>query len=222
MEIDPIFLDVERYIGGLFVAEDAALAEVHRSIDAGGMPQISVSPVEGKLLHLLARLAGARTILELGTLAGYSTIWMARALPPGGRLISVEVDPDYAAAARHNLEVAGVQDRVTVRVGRGLEVLPRLEAEGAGPFDMIFIDADKPPYLEYFRWAVRLSRPGTLIVADNVVREGEVLDADSEDERVRGVQRFNAALAADERVTSVILQTVGAKGYDGMALSLVR
>ena len=222
MEPDPIFLDVERYIAGLFATEDDALAGVQRSIDQAGMPAISVSPVEGKLLHLLARLAGARRILELGTLGGYSTIWMARALPPDGRLISIEVDGTYAEVARRNLQRAGVGDRVTVRVGRALDVLPQLEAEKEGPFDMVFIDADKQPYLEYFQWAMRLSRAGTLIVADNVIREGEVLDAKSDDDKVLGVQRFNAALAADPRVTSVILQTVGAKGHDGMAVTLVR
>jgi caffeoyl-CoA O-methyltransferase len=222
MEPDPIFLDVERYIAGLFATEDDALAGVQRSIDQAGMPAISVSPVEGKLLHLLARLMGARRILELGTLGGYSTIWMARALPPDGRLISIEVDGTYAEVARRNLQRAGVGDRVTVRVGRALDVLPQLEAEKEGPFDMVFIDADKQPYLEYFQWAMRLSRAGTLIVADNVIREGEVLDAKSDDDKVLGVQRFNAALAADPRVTSVILQTVGAKGHDGMAVTLVR
>ena len=222
MELDPIFLDVERYIAGLFATEDDALAGVQRSIDQAGMPAISVSPVEGKLLHLLARLTGARRILELGTLGGYSTIWMARALPPDGRLISIEVDGTYAEVARRNLQRADVGDRVTVRVGRALDVLPQLEAEKVGPFDMVFIDADKQPYLEYFQWAMRLSRAGTLIVADNVIRDGEVLDAKSDDDKVRGVQRFNAALAADPRVTSVILQTVGAKGHDGMAVTLVR
>jgi predicted O-methyltransferase YrrM len=195
---------------------------VERSIVEAGMPQISVSAVEGKLLNLLASLTGARRILEMGTLGGYSTIWLARALPPGGRLITVEVDPAFAEVARKNLEKAGVADRVTIRLGRALDVLPQIQAEQLGPFDLIFIDADKPPYLEYFNWALELSRPGTLIIADNVVRFGGVLEADSKDERVVGVQRLNSALAADDRVKSVILQTVGAKGHDGMALALVR
>jgi caffeoyl-CoA O-methyltransferase len=222
MEIDKIFTDVDRYIAQNFAEEDAALAGVERSIVEAGMPQISVSAVEGKLLNLLASLIGARRILEMGTLGGYSTIWLARALPPGGRLITVEIDPAFAEVARKNLEKAGVADRVTIRLGRALDVLPQIQAEQLGPFDLIFIDADKPPYLEYFNWALELSRPGTLIIADNVVRFGGVLEADSKDERVVGVQRLNSALAADDRVKSVILQTVGAKGHDGMALALVR
>jgi caffeoyl-CoA O-methyltransferase len=220
--LHPIFLDVERYVAGLFAEEDAALAGVTRTIEEAAMPQISVSAVEGKLLHLLARLIGARRILEMGTLGGYSTIWMARALPPGGELITLELSAAYAEVARRNLERAGVKDRVTIRVGAALEVLPVMHAQDPSPFDFIFIDADKPPYLEYFRWALRFSRPGTLIVADNVIRDGEVLNPDTEDDKVRGVQRFNAALAAETRVTSVILQTVGHKGHDGMALAVVR
>ena len=219
--LDPIFAEVERYIAGNFAAEDAALAEVPRSIEAAGMPSISVTSVEGKFLHLLAKLVGARRILELGTLGGYSTIWLARALPPDGQLISIEVDPEFAKVAQRNIERAGVARLVTIRVGPALDVLPRMEAEGLGPFDMIFIDADKPPYLEYFRWALRLAHRGTLIVADNVIREGEVLDSESRDDKVRGVQRLNAALAAQPGVSAVILQTVGSKGHDGMAIVLV-
>lgn len=221
MTLDPIFANVDRYIGGLFVEEDEALTEVEKSLVDAGMPQISVTPTEGKLLHLLARLRGATKILEVGTLGAYSTIWMARALPASGRLISIEADAAYARVARANLERAGVQDRVTVRVGRGLDVLPEIVEEGLGPFDMIFIDADKPPYVEYFAWALRLSRPGTLIVADNVIREGAVLDPDTTDQMVAGARRFNAALAAEKRVSAVVLQTVGAKGHDGMAIAVV-
>lgn len=220
--MDHIFVDVDRYISALFAAEDDVLAGVEKTLVEAGMPQISVTPTEGKLLHVLARLCSATSILEVGTLGAYSTIWMARALPAAGLLISIEADPAYAGVARGNLERAGLQDRVTVRVGRGLEVLPEIEAEGLGPFDMIFIDADKPPYVEYFGWALRLSRPGTLIVADNVIRDGEVLNPDSTDKMVVGVQRFNAALAAEKRVSAVVLQTVGAKGHDGMALAVVR
>jgi caffeoyl-CoA O-methyltransferase len=221
MDLDPIFSDVEHYISGLFAVEDAALGAVQQSILDAGMPPISVSPVEGKLLHLLARLAGARRILELGTLGAYSTIWLARALPPDGSLVSIEVDPEFAKVARLNLANAGVQHLVSVRVGAALEILPQIQAENLGTFDMIFIDADKPPYLEYFHWALRLSRSGTLIVADNVIRSGEVLASDSQDEKVLGVQRFNAALAVEPRVSSVVLQTVGTKGHDGMAVALV-
>jgi caffeoyl-CoA O-methyltransferase len=220
--LDPIFARVDRYVRGLFATEDDALADVEASIERAGMPHISVSPTEGKLLHVLARLAGAERILEIGTLAGYSTIWMARALPPGGRLITLEVDPKHARVAQDNLDRAGVADRVTIRVGRALEVLPELEREGAGPFDMTFIDADKPPYVEYFQWALRLSRPGSLIVADNVIRHGYVLDPASQDAFVQGVQRFNDALAAEPRVSAVVLQTVSERGHDGMALAVVR
>lgn len=222
MALDPIFLDVDRYIGALFASEDEALAGVEGSMLAAGMPQISVSPTEGKLLHVLVRLCGARSVLEIGTLGAYSAIWMARALPSTGRLVSLEVNPSYAEVARSNLRRAGLQDRVTVRIGRGLDLLPEIEAEGRGPFDVIFIDADKPPYAQYLAWALRLSRPGTLIVADNVVREGEILKPSSGDQMVSGVQRFNAALAGEDRVAAVMLQTVGTKGHDGMALAVVR
>jgi caffeoyl-CoA O-methyltransferase len=222
MTLDSVFLDVEQYVAGLVAQEDEALRRVHRSIEEAGMPSISVSAVEGKLLQVLARLAGARRILEIGTLAGYSTIWMARALPADGRLITIEFDPEHARVARENLARAGVAERVTLREGAALDVLPEIHAEGVGPFDMIFIDADKEPYLEYFQWALRLSRPGTLIVADNVIRSGDVLDPASGDERVTGVRRLNATLAEEERVSAVIVQTVGSKGHDGMALAVVR
>lgn len=217
-----LFVDVERHVCNLFVPPDEALAAVEQSLIDEDMPRISVSPAEGKFLQLLASLGGAENILEIGTLAAYSTIWMARALSPLGRLITIEANPDYAAVARRNLEIAELTDRVTVRIGRGVDVLPVIEAEGVGPFDLVFIDADKPPYTEYFQWALRLSRPGTLIVADNVIREGEILNAKSTDEMVTGVQRFNAALAASQLVSAIILQTVGSKGHDGMALALVR
>lgn len=222
MSLDPIFADVDRWIGRLFAAEDEALAQVERSLDEARMPHISVSATEGKLLHVLARLCGARRILEIGTLGGYSTIWMARALPPDGHLISIEVDPAHAEVARANVARAGVRDRVSVRVGRALDVLPEMESDGLAPFDMVFIDADKPPYADYLRWALRLSRPGTLIVADNVIRSGEVLDAGNSDASVAGVRRFDEALAAEPRVTAILLQTVGARGHDGMALAVVR
>jgi predicted O-methyltransferase YrrM len=222
MPLDPIFLQVNQYIADLFVPSDAALDAVEQSIVDEGMPQISVSPVEGKLLHVLARLCGATRILELGTLGGYSTIWMARALPPTGRLVTIEADPSYATVARRNLERAGVHDRVAIRVGRALDVLPQIEAEGLRPFDMIFIDADKPPYAEYLAWALRLSRPGSVIIADNVIRDGEVLDPETKDDKVSGVQRFNKVLAAEERVSAIVVQTVGSKGHDGMAIAVVR
>ena len=222
MSDDSVFGEVDRYIADLFAPTDAALAAVERSIEDAGMPHISVSPTEGKLLHLLALLCNAGRILEIGTLAAYSTIWMARALPPGGRLITIEGSPAHAEVARNNLERAGLDERVSVRVGRALDVLPELVAEGRGPFDMIFIDADKPPYAEYLEWALRLARPGTLILADNVVRGGDVLKEDAPDSDTAGIRRFNEALAAHPRVSSIVLQSVGTRGHDGMALAVVR
>jgi caffeoyl-CoA O-methyltransferase len=171
---------------------------------------------------VLALLCNAKNILELGTLAGYSTIWMARALPKDGKLISLEYDPKHAAVAQENIERAGVAGQVQIKTGKALDILPQLHAEGAGPFDMIFIDADKPPYADYFEWALKLSRPGTLIVADNVIRDGKVLDENSADAAVRGAQRFNKVLGASTAVTATILQMVGVKEYDGMALAVVR
>lgn len=212
------FTAVDQYIADLFIPPDEALHATERSLAAAGMPEISVSPVQGKFLQLLARLCGAKRILEIGTLAGYSTIWLARALPPDGRLITLEYEPAYAEVARNNIDRAGLAEKVEVRVGRALDLLPGLE----GVFDMIFIDADKPPYAEYFQWALRLSRPGTLIVADNVIRDGQVLDANNPDEKVIGARRFNELLAGTEAVSAVILPTVGIKEFDGMALAVVR
>jgi len=168
------------------------------------------------------QLVGATRVLEIGTLAGYSTIWLARALPAGGRLISIEANPKHLAVARANIARAGLQEVVELRLGFGLEVLSVLEAEGVGPFDLIFIDADKPPLTEYFERALRLSHTGTLIIADNVIREGRVLDGQDEDERVTGVRRFNEALSGNRAVHSVIMQTVGRKEHDGLALALVK
>ena len=219
---DSVFGEVDRYIADLFAPTDAALAAVERSIEEAGMPHISVSPTEGKLLHVLALLCNAGRILEIGTLAGYSAIWMARALPPGGRLITIEANPAHAEVARNNLERAGIDDRVSVRVGPALDVLPELVAEGQGPFDMIFIDADKVPYAAYLEWALRLARPGTLILADNVVRGGDVLENSATDADTVGIRRFNEALAAHAGVASVVLQSVGTRGHDGMALAVVQ
>ena len=215
------FETVDLYISNLLAPQDEALLATSRSIDEAGMPQISISPNQGKLLHVLALLSRAKNILEIGTLAGYSTIWMARALPPGGRLITIEFDPKHARVAQKNIDRAGLQSQVEVRLGKALDILPQLEAEGAGPFDMVFIDADKPPYVEYFQWALRLAHPGTLIVADNVIREGKILDPNTVDEMVKGAQRFNAMLANNSAVTATIIQTVGAKEHDGMALAVV-
>jgi predicted O-methyltransferase YrrM len=212
---------VDRYLTDLFVPPDAALEAALQASAAAGLPAISVSPNQGKLLHLLARAQGARAVLEIGTLGGYSTIWLARALPEGGRLITLEADPKHAEVARANLARAGLAGVVELRLGPALETLPQLAAERAGPFDLIFIDADKPGYADYFAWALRLSRRGSLIIADNVVRGGGVVDAASGDPRVQGVRRFNELLAAEPRVSATAIQTVGSKGYDGFAVALV-
>jgi len=217
-----LFESVDSYISDLFRDQDEALAATEQSIIDSGIPSISISPNQGKFLQLLARLCNAQKILEIGTLAGYSTIWLARALPNNGKLVTLEFDPKHAAVAEKNIANAGLASLVDIRIGKALDTLPQLAAEGAGPFDMIFIDADKPPYKEYFDWALRLSRPGTLIIADNVIREGKALDKDHTDEMVKGVRRFNEALAANPAVTATIIQTVGAKEHDGMAIAIVK
>jgi predicted O-methyltransferase YrrM len=212
---------VDSYIADLFLAPDPALEAALTSSTAAGLPAISVSPTQGKLLHVLARVQGARRILEIGTLGGYSTIWLARALPAGGRLISLEIDPRHADVAQTNLDRAGLSSAVEIRLGPALDTLPKLVTEGRGPFDLIFIDADKPGYADYLKWSLRLARKGTLIIADNVVRKGAVADPESTDENVQGIWKFNEALAAEKRVTTTVMQTVGSKGYDGLALILV-
>jgi predicted O-methyltransferase YrrM len=210
---------VDRYITDLFIPSDSALDAALADSDAAGLPSIHVSPVQGKLLHLLARLQGARNILEIGTLGGYSTIWLARALPAGGRLITLEASPKHAEVARANIARAGLAEIVEVRLGKALDTLPQIADKG--PFDLIFIDADKPGYPDYLPWALKLSRPGSLIIADNVVRKGGVADAANPDPNVQGVRRFSELLAGEPRVESTVLQTVGSKGYDGFAVSLV-
>ncbi|MBO0700679.1 MAG: O-methyltransferase, partial [Zavarzinella sp.] len=186
-----------------------------------GLPAIHVAPNQGKLLHLLARIHGARNILEIGTLGGYSTIWLARALPPGGRLVTLESELKHADIARDNIARAGLSEVVELLLGPALETLPRLAREGRGPFDLIFIDADKPSYPDYLGWALKLSRRGSLIIADNVVRKGAVADPANTDPVVRGVRRFNERLATEPRVSATAIQTVGSKGYDGFAIALV-
>jgi predicted O-methyltransferase YrrM len=213
---------VDDYLTGTLVKQDAALEAALRDSEAAGLPAISVSPPQGKFLNLLARVQGARNILEIGTLGGYSAIWLARALPPGGgRLITLEVDPQHAKVARANLARAGFANLAQVRLGRAIDTLPELEAEGAGPFDLVFIDADKPSNPEYFAWALKLSRRGSVIVVDNVVRRGEVANAASDDAAVQGVRRLNAMMAQEPRVSATAIQTVGVKGYDGFAVALV-
>ena len=217
---EELWTAVDRYFSDLLVSADPALDEALAASVAAGLPAINVSPVQGKLLHLLARAIGARNVLEIGTLGGYSTIWLARALPDGGRVISLEADPRHAEVARANIARAGLDDRVEVRLGMALDLLPGL-AERTEPFDFIFIDADKPNNAAYFDWALRLSRPGSIIVVDNVVRDGDVIDATSDSPTVQGVRRFLERLAAEPRVSATAIQTVGGKGYDGFAIALV-
>lgn len=217
----PTWTAVDRYLDDLLVGHDAVLEAALRASAEAGLPAINVAPTQGKLLNLLARVRGARAILEIGTLGGYSTIWLARALPTGGRMVTLEIDAKHAEVARANLVRAGLSQRVEVRLGRALDSLERLETEGAGPFDLVFIDADKPNIPAYFKWALRLSRPGSLIVVDNVVRDGAVIDAESADPSVQGVRRLNELMASEPQVSATTIQTVGAKGYDGFALALV-
>lgn len=212
---------VDAYVGELLFPTDPVLEAALADSEAAGLPAISVSPAQGKFLHLLARSVNARAILEVGTLAGYSTIWLARALGGGGRLVTLEAEPRHAEIARANLARAGLSGVVQVRLGPALETLPALEAEGAGPFDLVFIDADKVSTREYFDWALRLTRPGSLIVVDNVVREGAVADPKCGDPSVQGMRRFFDRLAAEPRVSATAVQTVGSKGHDGFALALV-
>ncbi|MDE2291581.1 MAG: O-methyltransferase [Elusimicrobia bacterium] len=212
---------VDRYIEGLLLPQDEALEAAQRACAEAGLPAISVSATQGKLLMLLARLCGARRILEVGTLGGYSAIWLARGLAAGGRLVTLEADPKHAEVARANLERAGLADRARVVVGKALDTLPALAGGKDAPFDLVFIDADKESYPDYLGWALELSRPGTLIVADNVVRGGKVLDAAGADPRAQGIRRFNSRLASEPRLTATELQTVGVKGYDGLAFALV-
>ncbi|MBT3071793.1 O-methyltransferase [Rhodomicrobium sp. Az07] len=218
-----IFSAVDFYIEGLFAKEDEALAAAVADMKAAGMPEISVSPVLGRLLSVLAKAVRARRILEIGTLGGYSAIWLGRALPEEGRMLSLELDAQNAAVARTNLARAGLSGKVEVREGAALDILPRLIASGEPPFDFIFIDADKEPYLDYFELSLRLSKPGTMIVADNVIRHGAVIDpARAEIPAVAGVKRFSDALAAHPAVDATIIQTVGVKSHDGLALAVVR
>ncbi|HWL87023.1 MAG TPA: O-methyltransferase [Polyangiaceae bacterium] len=212
---------VDRYIGEKLLPKDAALDAALVASKAAGLPAIAVSPAQGKFLQLLARMVGARRILEIGTLGGYSTIWLARALPKEGRLVTLEAVAKHAEVARDNLARAGLEDVVDVRLGPALETLPRLQSENAGPFDLVFIDADKKNNTQYFEWALQLSRPGSLIIIDNVVRDGAVIDAASSDIDVQGARRVYERISREPRVSATALQTVGSKGYDGFAIALV-
>jgi predicted O-methyltransferase YrrM len=212
---------VDRYITELLVPSDPPLDQALRRSAAAGLPAINVSPNEGKLLYLLARMSRARRILEIGTLGGYSAIWLARALPEGGRLVTLEADPRHAEVARASIEGAGLAGVVDVRVGLALESLPHIAAEDPEPFDLVFIDADKTNNAAYFGWALRLTRPGSVIVIDNVIRRGRVADPANADPDVLGVRRLNELLAAEGRVSATAIQTVGSKGYDGFAVAVV-
>ena len=218
---DPRWTAVDQYVAGLFEPPDAALEAALADSRAAGLPPISVTANQGRMLHLIARAMGARRILEIGTLGGYSTIFLARALPPDGRVVTLEAEPRHAEVARANFARAGLSEVIDLWLGPALETLPRLVESSAGPFDVIFIDAHKPEYPDYLTWSLKLSRPGTLIIADNIVRGGAVADAASTDVNVQGVRRFNAQLAAEPRVRATIVQTVGSKGYDGFAMAIV-
>lgn len=209
---------VDEYVTGLLAPPDEALDTAVRAGEEAGLPQIQVSPPQGKLLHLLAKMIGAKSILEFGTLAGYSSIWLARALPAGGRLITLEANPDYAEVAAASIAAAGLSEAVEVRVGPALDQLPQLEADGVGPFDLTFIDADKVHTPDYFAWALEHSRPGSLIIADNVIRDGRLADLSDDDPAIAAQRSFHEQLAAESRVEATTIQTVGGKGYDGFSL----
>jgi predicted O-methyltransferase YrrM len=212
---------VDSYLTDLIVRPDSALDAALRDSAAAGLPSINVSAAQGKLLHLIARMISARNILEVGTLGGYSAIWMARALPTDGRLITLELNAKHAEVARANIVRAGVGDLVEIRLGRALDTLEQVAKEGRPPFDLVFIDADKPSNSDYFAWALKLSRRGSVIIVDNVIRNGAVIEPNSSDASVQGVRRFNDVLAAERRVSATEIQTVGIKGYDGLALAVV-
>jgi predicted O-methyltransferase YrrM len=212
---------VDQYITDQLIPADPVLDEAQAANAAAGLPAIDVAPNQGKLLHLLARVAGARRILEIGTLGGYSTTWLARALPEGGHLITLEADAKHAEVARRNIARAGLDQIVNLRLGTALDTLPQLVEEGEGPFDLVFIDADKQNIPSYLMWALKLSRKGTLILIDNVIRDGEVIDASSDDPRVQGARRLFDMLKSEPRLQATALQTVGSKGYDGFVMAVV-
>ncbi|HET8966503.1 MAG TPA: O-methyltransferase [Candidatus Acidoferrum sp.] len=212
---------VDHYFTEQLHLSDSALEAAIQANAAAELPAIDVAPNQGKLLQLLARLVRANKILEIGTLGGYSTIWLARALPPDGRLISLEFSPKHAEVAKSNIQRAGLSDRVQIRVGAALDSLPHIEKEGLAPFDFIFIDADKPNNPGYLEWAIKLARPGTLIIVDNVVRDGAVADASNTDPAIQGTRKMFASMSRDTRLSATALQTVGSKGYDGFAMAVV-
>jgi predicted O-methyltransferase YrrM len=212
---------VDQYIADQLIPSDPVLDEIVAANAAAELPAIDVAPNQGKLLHLLARIMGARKILEIGTLGGYSTIWLARALSEGGRMITLEANAKHADVARTNIARAGLDSTITLRLGAALDTLPQLAQEGEGPFDLIFIDADKPNIPSYVAWALKLSRKGTLIVVDNIIRKGKVIDASSDDPNVQGARRLFEMLATEPRLQATALQTVGSKGHDGFVMAVV-
>jgi predicted O-methyltransferase YrrM len=218
---DPKWAVVDGFLASHVAPADAVLTAALEANARAGLPAIDVSPVIGKLLHVLVRAIGAAKILEIGTLGGYSTICLARAVGAAGKVVTLEVEPAHAAVARANFERAGLTDRIELRLGRAADTLPCLEVEQCGPFDLIFIDADKPSNADYVKWALRLSRPGTLIVVDNVVRRGAVADAASTDANVQGARKLLEYLAVEPRLNATALQTVGVKGHDGLVVAVV-
>lgn len=216
-----LWTTVDQYLTDTLVKPDDTLDAALRASGEAGLPTINVTPAQGKLLQLIALAAGARSILEIGTLGGYSTIWLARALPPGGRLVTLERNPRHAEVAAANLDRAGLSAVTGVRVGPALETLPRMAEEGEGPFDLVFIDADKPSNSDYVRWALRLTREGSVIIIDNVIRDGAVADAGSRDPAVAGAREAIDLIAAEPRLSATAVQTVGAKGYDGFTMAVV-
>jgi len=221
MSIYEIWNEVDLYMNDKLIQPDPILDEVLKANQEAGLPAIDVSPSQGKFLHLLASLKGAKRILEIGTLGGYSTIWLARALPIDGQLITLELSAQHAEVARANLKRAGVSHLVEVIVGPGLDTLAVLKDKGTDPFDLIFIDADKPNNPNYLKWALELSKRGSLIICDNVVRQGHVVNSESEDENVKGIRQFMDALAQEKRISATAIQTVGSKGYDGFIVGIV-
>jgi predicted O-methyltransferase YrrM len=217
-----LWAQVDRYFGDLLAPEDAALGSVIEANKQAGLPSIDVPALLGKFLELMVRISGARRVLEIGTLGGYSTIWLARALPEGGRVVTLEIDPKHAEMARANLKKAGVLDRVEIRLGVAMDTLRTMHEKGEEPFDLIFIDADKKSMPEYLDWSLKVSRPGTVIIADNVVRDGKVIEPDNPDENIQGVRRMTEMMAAEPRLSATAIQTVGARGYDGFAMAVVK
>lgn len=222
LEIQEQWAAVDRYIADLLVPSDAVLDSVLKESSRAGLPPYNVSPCQGKFLMLMAQAVRASRILEIGTLGGYSTIWLARSLPANGQLVTLEVDPKHAEVARRNFVQAGLNDVIQLRVGPALDTLPKILEDRCGPFDLIFIDADKQNNASYFAWAMKLSRPGSMIIVDNVIRDGAVVNSGSADPSVLGVRRLNELIASEKRVEATAIQTVGIKGYDGFAIAMVK